>query len=132
MAKQNDRVYHSIREATRALIFFGTPHRGGNGTTLGQTAAGVVKFFTGNRSNDLVETLKESSKYLAHLTADFAHQYEDYEFLSIIETRGLLRVPLRTVWSVISLAKGNLLIVPRSSSILARLSLGWLVIGNMS
>ncbi|KAL8819729.1 MAG: hypothetical protein Q9191_007669, partial [Dirinaria sp. TL-2023a] len=97
LAKQNDRVYASIRLSTRAIVFFGTPHRGGNGTTFGQTAANVVKFFTGNRSNDLIDTLKSSSKYLAHLTADFAHQYEDYEFLSIVETKGILRAPLRTV-----------------------------------
>jgi hypothetical protein len=72
------------------------PKRGGNGTTLGQIAVNAVTFFSGSR-NDLVESLKKDSKYLAHLSADFAHQNEDYNFLSVVETRGMLKTPIRTV-----------------------------------
>ncbi|MCJ1388782.1 hypothetical protein MMC18_001632 [Xylographa bjoerkii] len=103
-AKQNDRVYGAIREKPKALVFFGTPHRGGNGTTLGQIAANVAKFFTGHSRNDLIESLGKSSKFLAHLTADFAHQYEDYEFLSVVETRGLINAPIRTMQVVVDVA----------------------------
>ncbi|KAE9377690.1 hypothetical protein N431DRAFT_527699 [Stipitochalara longipes BDJ] len=97
LAKQNDRVYDGLLRSTKSLAFFATPHRGGNGTTLGQVAVNAITFFSGNLRNDLVESLKKSSRYLAQLSADFAHQYENYDFLSVVETRGLMRAPVRTV-----------------------------------
>jgi len=97
LAKHNDRIYGELRNVTKALVFFATPHRGGNGTTIGQIAVNAVRFFSGNLHNNLVASLKKSSKYLAQLSADFSHQYEDYDFLSVVETRGMMRAPLRTV-----------------------------------
>ncbi|KAI9768271.1 MAG: hypothetical protein M1839_004165 [Geoglossum umbratile] len=97
LAKQNDRVYSQLRNRTKAIVFFATPHRGGNGTTLGQIAVNASTFFSGNLRNDLVDTLRKDSKYLAQISADFAHQYEDYEFLSVVETKGLMKAPIRTI-----------------------------------
>lgn len=97
LAKHNDRVYGELRKSTKALVFFATPHRGGNGTTLGQIAVNAATFFSGNIRNNLVESLKKSSKYLTQLSADFSHQYEDYDYISIVETRALMRAPVRTV-----------------------------------
>lgn len=59
LAKHNDRVYERLRQNTKSIVFFATPHRGGNGTTIGQIAVNVVKFFTGNLKNDLVESLQK-------------------------------------------------------------------------
>ena len=91
-----NRPYASIRQNTRAIVFFGTPHRGGNGATLGQHATNVVRFFTGSDRNDLIRSLQRNSLHLAHLTADFKHICEDFNYLSIVETRGVLRTPIRT------------------------------------
>jgi hypothetical protein len=99
LAKHNDRVYGQLRQNTKSIVFFATPHRGGNNTTIGQIAVNVVKFFTGNLKNDLVESLQKNSKTLAQLSADFSHQYEDYNFVSVVETKGLIKAPFRTVSS---------------------------------
>jgi hypothetical protein len=98
MAKQNDRVYGKILNSTKAITFFATPHKGGNGASLGERAANIIKFFTGNLRNDILKLLNGHSKHLANLTADFAHQYEDYQFLTVSETLGLAKKgPVRTV-----------------------------------
>ena len=78
-------------------MFFGTPHRGGNGATFGQFAVNVVRVFTGSDRNDLVRSLQRNSPFLAHLTADFKHIYEDFNYLTIVETKGILKAPLPTV-----------------------------------
>lgn len=86
----------SSRRTTAAVVLFWTPHRGGNGATLGQLAANIVRLFTGGDRNELVKSLQKDSLFLAHLTADFKHMYEDFDYLSIVETRGMLRGPPRT------------------------------------
>ena len=78
-------------------MFFGTPHRGGNGATLGQIAVNVARVLTSSDVNDLVTSLQKNSTFLAHLTADFKHIYEDFNYLSIVESRGRFRAPVRTV-----------------------------------
>jgi hypothetical protein len=107
LAKQNDKVYGDLRKSTRALVFFATPHRGGNGASLGDRAASIVTFFTGNLRNNILELLNKSSKHLADLTADFSHQYEDYHFLTISETLGLMKAPVRTVSCPIDVVSGQ-------------------------
>ena len=92
-----NRRFSSIRHSTSAIVFFGTPHRGGNGATFGQFAVNVVRLFTNSVRNDLVNSLQKSSPFLAHLTADFKHIYEDFNYLSILETRGILKTPPRMV-----------------------------------
>lgn len=101
-----NRRFGSIQRSTSAIVFFGTPHRGGNGATLGQIAVNIVGFFTGSGRNDLVKSLQKNSPFLAHLTADFKHVYEDFNYLSIVETRGMLRVPPRTVSSKLNFSSG--------------------------
>jgi hypothetical protein len=98
LAKQNDRMFGNILSHTKGIAFFATPHRGGRGTTLGEVASKSVNFLSGSSRNDIIKCLKENSPYLAQLAADFAHQYEDYQFLSIVESRNLYNVPgVRTV-----------------------------------
>jgi hypothetical protein len=41
--KQNDRVYSELLKAQKHSLFF-APHRGGNGTTLGQVVVSAVTF----------------------------------------------------------------------------------------
>ena len=79
------------------MAFFATPHKGGNGASLGDRVANVVTFLSGNLRNDILKMLNKDSKHLANLTADFAHQTEDYRFLTVAETLGLVKAPIRSV-----------------------------------
>ncbi|ORY01196.1 hypothetical protein BCR34DRAFT_442403, partial [Clohesyomyces aquaticus] len=92
LAKQNNIVYGNICSCTRAIAFFATPHKGGNGASLSDRVASVTAFITGNRRNDILKILNPDSKHLANLTADFSHQYEDYQFFTVSETMGLIVV----------------------------------------
>ncbi|KAF8530880.1 hypothetical protein BDD12DRAFT_767720, partial [Trichophaea hybrida] len=86
-AKLNWKVYSSIRESTRGLVFFGTPHQGGNGVTLGKIAVNIVTTLGGKVSNDLLLYLEKDSVLTQNTNDDFRHQVEDYRFVSFFETR---------------------------------------------
>ncbi|RKK30690.1 hypothetical protein BFJ66_g16191 [Fusarium oxysporum f. sp. cepae] len=56
-----DGTYKSIVEATRLLVFFATPHQGGNYASLGDIVAKIVRTGMSKPRNDLLDALKESS-----------------------------------------------------------------------
>ncbi|SPJ73908.1 related to kinesin light chain [Fusarium torulosum] len=56
-----DVTYKSIVEATRLLVFFATPHQGGNYASLGDIVAKIVRTGMSKPRNDLLDALKESS-----------------------------------------------------------------------
>ena len=93
------RRLESIRRDTYGIVFFATPHRGGNGATIGQVTANVARIITRSDRNDLVKSLQKNSPFLAHLTADFKHISDGYNYLIVVESRGIFRAPFRTVSS---------------------------------
>lgn len=94
LSKNNDRVFGTIKQSTKALVFFGTPHRGGNGAVLGEVLRNITIYLSGNERNEFLAVLQKNSEFLTRLTADFRNQYEDYEFLSVVESRGARQVPM--------------------------------------
>lgn len=56
-----DVTYKSIVEATRLLVFFATPHQGGNYASLGDIVAKIVRTGVSKPKNDLLDALKENS-----------------------------------------------------------------------
>ncbi|EXM12764.1 hypothetical protein FOTG_18754 [Fusarium oxysporum f. sp. vasinfectum 25433] len=56
-----DITYKSIVEATRLLVFFATPHQGGNYASLGDIVAKIVRTGMSKPRNDLLDALKENS-----------------------------------------------------------------------
>ncbi|EXL66121.1 hypothetical protein FOPG_17688 [Fusarium oxysporum f. sp. conglutinans race 2 54008] len=56
-----DGTYKSIVETTRLLVFFATPHQGGNYASLGDIVAKIVRTGMSKPRNDLLDALKESS-----------------------------------------------------------------------
>ncbi|KAH7233835.1 uncharacterized protein BKA55DRAFT_598050 [Fusarium redolens] len=56
-----DVAYRSIVEATRLLVFFATPHQGGNYASLGDIVAKIVRTGMSKPRNDLLDALKENS-----------------------------------------------------------------------
>ena len=80
-------LYTCIKASTHGLVFFATPHRGGEGAGVAEAAANVCSAFTGQPRNKLLESLKSRS-LINELSSDqFRHQLNDYEVLSLIERR---------------------------------------------
>ena len=79
--------YRCLKASTQGLVFFATPHRGGENAGVAKFAANFYSTFTGQPRNDLLDSLKERS-LITELSSDqFRHQLNDYEVLSFIETR---------------------------------------------
>ncbi|XEV04680.1 hypothetical protein FSHL1_009967 [Fusarium sambucinum] len=81
--------YSHIVDATFGVVFFGTPHRGGNGAGVGAAAALVARAILGSPSNTFLEALTRGSSFLAWITEDFSQLLEDLQFISFFETRPL-------------------------------------------
>ncbi|RKK21427.1 hypothetical protein BFJ67_g17279 [Fusarium oxysporum f. sp. cepae] len=56
-----DATYKSIVEAACLLVFFATPHQGGNYASLGDIVAKIVRTGMSKPRNDLLDALKENS-----------------------------------------------------------------------
>lgn len=84
-----DPLYRCLKASTYGLVFFATPHRGGEGVGVAQAAANVCSAFTGQPRNKLLESLKNKS-LITELSSDqFRHQLNDYEVLTLVERRKL-------------------------------------------
>jgi hypothetical protein len=86
-SKLSEGLYDLIRESTRGIIFFGTPHQGGNGVTLGRVAARIVTAVGGSVSNDLLHYLDKDSANVENAHEDFRYQVNDYQIVTFFETR---------------------------------------------
>jgi hypothetical protein len=80
--------YKSVVDSACLLVFFATPHRGGNYTTPGDVAASIARKFTARLSNDLIEGLKETSDQATKRFRDFKYLNEKFLFVSFYEGKG--------------------------------------------
>ena len=101
--------YGCIRVSTRGLVFFATPHAGGNLAGLADVAANFASAMTGSAKNSLLKTLKQNS-LLNEMSKDhFQPQSGDYEVLTFIESKkmdvriGGKRIKLRLVPQITSM-----------------------------
>ena len=79
-------LYTCIKASTYGLVFFATPHSGGNGASVADSAAKLCSALTGESKNSLLETLKKAS-LLNEISKDqFRPQIGDYEVLTFMET----------------------------------------------
>lgn len=79
--------YQAIKDATRGLIFLGTPHRGSDKAPYGKVLANVAQSISRGPSPRLLTALKTNSDLLLRLTTDFRFQLPDYEVCSFYEQR---------------------------------------------
>ncbi|KAF8541800.1 hypothetical protein BDD12DRAFT_803421 [Trichophaea hybrida] len=95
-AQHNRLVYGTIKDATKGLMFFGTPHRGGNGVSFGKIAARIARCLSGSSSNNILFALEKSSVLTKQADEAFRSQLEDYQIVSFFETkkRRLFGMPL--------------------------------------
>jgi hypothetical protein len=96
--------YDNIRSETYGIVFFATPHRGGNHAKLGDIAASIVKLVLQNEDNTFMEALKKDSLFAQGVSDDFRHQLKDYRVISFYETLaykkfGIVRLPNFTLLS---------------------------------
>lgn len=66
--------YESIHNATRGVVFFGTPHRGGNFATLGDRMAKICRVVSGDVRNNIMEALRTDSMFAGDINKDFARR----------------------------------------------------------
>ncbi len=104
--------YRCLKASTHGLVFFGTPHRGGEKAGVAEAAANICSAFTGQPKNNLLESLKNRS-LITELSSDqFSHQLNDYEVLSLIERRKMSIkiarfIPSKTMVSAMPLLTGQ-------------------------
>lgn len=91
LGRSNDQ-YAPIRKATYGLVFFGTPHQGGNHAGLGEVAASIGRGILRNPSNDYLNALKQNSFFAVALRRDFQLHQEDFHVLTYYETLPMPRV----------------------------------------
>jgi hypothetical protein len=78
-------TYAQIDKATYGIVFFGTPHGGGNNAKVGSLAADIAKFLAHRDDNSFMEALKKNSFYGEQNRDDFLHLAKDFAFLSFYE-----------------------------------------------
>lgn len=72
--------------ATYGIVFFATPHRGGNHAKFGDIAASVARAVLQNPDNTFMEALKKDSLFADNIIEDFKHQLENFFILNFFET----------------------------------------------
>lgn len=87
LAKTHNEKYDSIRKNTYALMFFGTPHAGGNRAGFAKHLANMFSVVTGEPRNNLLETLNRGSLFNETTSDDFTVQLNDYKVISYFEMR---------------------------------------------
>ncbi|KAI0102566.1 hypothetical protein GGR51DRAFT_286998 [Nemania sp. FL0031] len=84
---KSDKNYEPIHTSTAGLVFFATPHKGGNHAALGDVAAKIARGVLLYPSNTFMEALKRNSIFADTFIDDFRQHLEDYLILSFYETR---------------------------------------------
>lgn len=113
--REDERQYACLKASTYGLVFFATPHLGGNKASIANVAAKVWSVFSRNPVNSLLGTLERNS-LLNEISSDqFRHQVNDYRILSFYETKPMqVRVKRRKVFP----RKASMMIVDRQSALL--------------
>ncbi|KAK6810867.1 hypothetical protein RU639_013582 [Aspergillus parasiticus] len=80
-----DSTYRPIVEATCLLVFFATPHRGGNYASVGEVAAKLVRSTLFTPRNDFIESLKSDSNLATKRFNQSRHLNEKFLIISFYE-----------------------------------------------
>jgi hypothetical protein len=80
-----DESYRSILDATCLLVFFATPHRGGNYASVGDVAAKICTMALRTPTNDLLNTLKRNSNEATKRFQQARHIFEKCLVVSFFE-----------------------------------------------
>lgn len=76
----------SLNNPSYGIVFFGTPHRGGNLVALGKLVSWTIRHATpGKAKNQLLDALEKDGFFADELREDFRQQLEDYHLISYFE-----------------------------------------------
>ncbi|KAH7304608.1 hypothetical protein B0I35DRAFT_401104 [Stachybotrys elegans] len=89
-----DIEYKSIVEATCLLVFFATPHQGGNYASVGDIVAKIVRASTSKPRNDLLDALREKSDQATQRFEQARHLPEKCLVISFFEGESYGRMGL--------------------------------------
>ncbi|KAE8440424.1 hypothetical protein EG329_008005 [Mollisiaceae sp. DMI_Dod_QoI] len=86
----NNPDYKSIKESTKGLMFFGTPHGGGNDThvNFGKLCSSIVRAATLAPSKDILDAVSRGSQFSDVLNENWRYQARLYETVSFYEGKG--------------------------------------------
>ena len=97
-------IYSCIRASTKGLVFFATPHSGGNLASLADVAANFASAVTASAKNSLLKTLKKNS-LLNEISKDqFRPQSGDYEVFTFTESKMMdVKIRIRIIPQITSM-----------------------------
>ncbi len=80
----NNPKYASIKDSTKGLAFFATPHNGGDWrlVTLGGVVVKIATAVGFQKGDDVVETLKDESIFSVIMQDHWRHQLFNYNIIS--------------------------------------------------
>lgn len=81
------RTYRSIHKTTFGIIFFGTPHRGGNHAFIGSAMATVARVVSGGTKNTLMSSIRSASILSEIMADEFRQCVADLSIVSFYEER---------------------------------------------
>jgi hypothetical protein len=85
MAHNND-IDKPTYKATFGIVFFATPHGGGNRAGLADLAFTVARAVALRENNSFMTLLKKNTFFAEQQRDDFLQRTKDFEFLSFYET----------------------------------------------
>lgn len=93
-AHNADEIHGPILQATRGVVFFGTPHRGGHGAKLGDSIVHIVQALTGDVRNDIMEALRKDSFLTGQLDKNFARRAKNLRVVNFMENLRITDLPV--------------------------------------
>ena len=76
-----------LRTYRYGIVFFGTPHQGGNHARAGDVVARIARAILRTENNSLVEALKKDSFFSDIGRKDFEEGVEDFYYISFYEDK---------------------------------------------
>lgn len=91
--------YEKVDQCTRGIVFFGTPHHGGNGVPVGKVMATAARVIYRDPTNALLESLKKGSEYAKDLHRDFVTLIgaRQWPIVSVVESRPTQKFGLKSI-----------------------------------
>jgi len=77
--------YRQIIQATYGLVFFATPHHGGNFASFGDIASKIVRKVLHNPDNTFIEVLRTDSFYSDEINENFNRLLGNFKVVSFFE-----------------------------------------------
>lgn len=79
---RNSNIYNSVH----GIVFFGTPHGGGNYVGVGKLAASIARGVLNRPKNSFLRSLETNDFFSETNRDDFLQRAEDFVFVSFYET----------------------------------------------